>query len=129
MEKNKIKRFYIMPEVWVTVTQSQVFNWIKLLNEEGIETDCISITSSKNNDDEVKKIETSISGRFIEIHNHKRLFINDIYLSFILLRYYFQSVFKYEKVIFQTRLSTIGFTFSFLKWLPKTKFIKTVMVG
>jgi len=123
MEKNRIKRLYIMPEVWVTVTQSQVFNWIKLLSDEGIETDCLSITAKKNNVAEVNKIEESISGKFIEIHNYKKLLINDLYLIFILLKYYFKNVFKYDKIIFQTRLSAIGLTFAVLKWLPNARFI------
>jgi glycosyltransferase involved in cell wall biosynthesis len=124
MEKNKkIKRYYIMPEVWVTVTQSQVFNWVKLVNENGISTDCISITKSKNNVESVNIIEESIGGKFIEIKNYKTLIINDIYLSYILIKFYFKNLNKYDKIIFQTRMAQIGLTFAFLKWLPKTKFI------
>ncbi len=123
MENNKIKRFYIMPEVWVTVTQSQVFNWIKLISDKNISTDCISITTKKNTDSTVKKIEKSINGKFIEIHDPRRLIVNDIYMTCVLLKFYFKNVFKYKKIIFQTRLGTIGYTYAFLSWLPKAKFI------
>ena len=123
MERDKIKRYYIMPEVWVTVTQSQVFNWVKLVNEGGISTDCISITTNKLSSKEVIRIEESIGGRFYQIRNNKRLIINDLYLSCYLLKYYLKSVRSYEKVIFQTRMAPIGLTFAFLKWLPNTKFI------
>ena len=47
MIKKKIKRLYIMSEIWETVTQSQVFNWIKLVNQRDIESDCLSITTQK----------------------------------------------------------------------------------
>lgn len=123
MEKDRIKRFYIMPNVWVTVTQSQVFNWIKLVNEEGISTDCISISSKKHSDQDVKKIEDSISGRFIEIHDYSRLIVSDLFVTYILLKYYFKNVFRYKKIIFQTRILSLGLTYAILKWLPKAKFI------
>ena len=102
MEKNNIKRFYIMPRVWVTVTQSQVFNWIKLVNERGISTDCISITDKKIPQDEVRKIEESIQGKFIQVHDFKRLLVSDIYTFLIMLLlfsclYYLQRKRKNEK--------------------------------
>ena len=111
MEKNRIKRFYIMPEVWVTVTQSQVFNWVKLVNENGISTDCISITTKKLSKKNVENIEESIKGNFFEIKNHKRLIVNDIYLSFVLFKFYLKNINKYDKIIFQTRMATVGLTF------------------
>lgn len=123
MEKDRIKRFYIMPNVWVTVTQSQVFNWIKLINEEGISTDCISISSKKHSDQDVKKIEDSISGRFIEIHDFSRLIVSDLFITYIFLKYYFKNVFRYNKIIFQTRIMSLGLTYAILNWLPKAKFI------
>jgi len=43
--------------------------------------------------------------------------------SFILFKFYLKNINKYEKIIFQTRMATIGLTFSFLKWLPNTKLI------
>ncbi len=123
MENSKIKRFYIMPEVWVTVTQSQVFNWIKLVNEKGISTDCISIASTKHNTDIVNEFEKSLSGNFIQL-KARSLVINDIYLALNLIKYYRKNSKKYEKIIFQTRVSSIGFTFAVLRvLLPKAKFI------
>lgn len=123
MERDKIKRYYIMPEVWITVTQSQVFNWVKLVNQSGISTDCISIASNKLDSNEVKNIEKEIEGRFIQIKNYKTLIINDIYLSFHLFKYYFKNIRHYEKVIFQTRMAQIGITFALLRILPKAKLI------
>ena len=123
MESSKIKRLYIMPEVWSTVTQSQVFNWIKLVNEKGISTDCISITAKKHKKKDVEKIEKSLLGSFIEIHDFKKLIINDIHLILVLLNHYFKNVYKYEKIIFQTRLTSLSYVYALMKWLPKTKFI------
>ncbi|MCF6296964.1 MAG: glycosyltransferase [Flavobacteriaceae bacterium] len=119
----KIKRFYLMSEVWVTVTQSQVFNWIKLINQKGIPTDCISITTKKSSKKDVEKIEESIEGNFIEIHNRKRLIVSDIFLTLNLLKHYLKSLSNYKKIIFQTRLTGAGLTFGVLSWLPRSKFI------
>ncbi len=123
MGKGEIKRFYIMPEVWVTVTQSQVFNWLKLVNENGIATDCISFTPTRSSKEVVKEIEISIKGDFIEIYDFQRLIVNDIYLTINLLKYYLSNIFKYKKIIFQTRMPSIGLTFAFLSWLPRLKFV------
>ena len=122
MSNKKIKRFYIMPEVWVTVTQSQVFNWIKLVNERGISTDCISITDKKIPQDDVRKIEKSINGKFIQVHDFKRLLVSDIYTFFILFKFYLKNVFKYDKIIFQTRIG-IGTVYLILNLLPNVKLI------
>jgi len=123
MEKNSIKRLYIMPEVWETVTQSQVFNWITLINGNGISTDCLSITSEKIGNEKVKEIEKSISGEFIQIKSRLML-IGDIFLILFLLKYYFKNKNRYKKIVFQTRLSSIGLTFYLLNvLLPKAKFI------
>ncbi len=122
MNEDKIKRFYIMPEVWVTVTQSQVFNWIKLVNEQGLSTDCISITDKKNSQEDVRKIEESIQGKFIQVHDFKRLLVSDIYTFLVLFKYYLKNVFKYDKIIFQTRIG-IGTSYFILNWLPKVKLI------
>lgn len=123
MGKSNIKRFYLMPEVWVTVTQSQVFNWIKLVNENGIPTDCISVTTHKSSKETIKKIENSIQGRFIEIHNYNKLIIIDIFLIINLLKFYLGNVFMYKKIIFQTRMPSAGIAYAALSWLPKAKFI------
>ena len=122
MKENRIKRFYIMPEVWVTVTQSQVFNWIKLVNERGISTDCISITDKRTPQDDVRKIEESIKGEFIQIHDFKRLLVSDIYTFLMLFKFYLKNVVKYDKIIYQTRIG-IGTVFLILNWLPKVKLV------
>ena len=67
MIKKKIKRLYIMSEIWETVTQSQVFNWIKLVNQRDIESDCLSITTQKITNKEVQVIEDIIGGKFIKV--------------------------------------------------------------
>jgi glycosyltransferase involved in cell wall biosynthesis len=119
---NKIKRFYIMPEVWVTVSHSQVFNWIKLVNEHGISTDCISITNQQLKKEEISKIEESIHGKFTQIRARK-LGVVDLFLFFHLLRIYTKNINKYDKIIFQTRISSLGVTFWLLKKLPRVKLI------
>lgn len=122
MNKEKIKRFYIMPEVWVTVTQSQVFNWIKLVNENGISTDCISITNNKKSAEDVERIEKAIKGNFIQVHDFRRIIVSDIYTFLVLLKHYFKNVFSNEKIIYQTRID-VGSAFYFLRLLPKVVLI------
>ena len=111
-----------MPEVWVTVSKSQVFNWIKLINEYGISTDCLSITPKKLDRKNVKLIESEIKGDFYQIKNRKLLII-DIFLFMALLKYYVNNIFKYDKIIIQTRLNSIGFTFFILRFFPKIKLV------
>lgn len=123
MKNREVKRFYIMSEVWVTVTQSQVFNWIKLFTQRGLSTDCISITPEKKNITEIKEIENSIGGKFIEVHDYRTLIVSDLFIMFIILKYYFKSFSRYNKIIFQTRLNSLGFVFAALNWLPKIEFI------
>ena len=89
----KIKRFYLMPSVWATVTNSQVFNWIKLLDEKGIETDCISITNEKLPKEEVDMINNEINGSFHQI-SYKRYLISDFYLLINFLVFYFKCGFS-----------------------------------
>ena len=122
MEKANLRRVYIMPEVWVTVTHSQVFNWLKIIGEQGIPTDCISITTNKLSKSEVLEIENLISAKFIQIPVRKMI-VNELALVIILLRYYFKYRRDYDKFIFQTRMSSIGLTFKILSWLTNAKFI------
>ena len=58
--KHGIKRFYIMPAVWRTVTDSQVFNWVEVLNKSKVETDIISLVNNRYRQDneKVEEIET-----------------------------------------------------------------------
>ena len=112
-----------MPEVWVTVTESQVFNWIKLVNTAGISTDCISVSNKKSSAKEIERFKKSLGGDFFEINFKQRLIITDIVLILNLLKHYFKNVFKYKKIIFQTRMPTAGISFSALRWLPKARFI------
>ena len=111
-----------MPEVWVTVTQSQVFNWVKVINDSGGSTDCISITDSKMSQEDVEKIENSIHGKFYQVHDYKRFLLSDINTFLALFKHYLKNVFKYDKIIFQTRIG-IGTAYLFLNWLPKVKLI------
>lgn len=122
MEENNILRLYIMPEVWETVTQSQVFNWIELINGNGIKTDCLSITPEKLPKDRVTAIEKSIQGTFFQIPSRLML-VEDFFLTIFLLKYYYKNKSKYKKIIFQTRLSSIGISFFMVRMFTKAKLI------
>ena len=59
-----------MPGVWATVTNSQVFNWVKLIHDKGIKTDCLSISDIKPTKDEIQEIEGTIGGKFYTAHKY-----------------------------------------------------------
>ena len=118
----RIKRFYVLDKVKVTVTQSQVFNWVELLNEQGIETDCVSLTPEKISESQSRKLEESFGGQFYQVST-RTIILNEMNLALVLFRLYLSCRRKYDKIIFQTRLPNIGLTFYLLKNLPKTKFV------
>lgn len=118
----KIKRFYILPSVWSTVTNSQVFNWVEIVNKKSsIETDCISLTGRKIDITKVEKIEEKIQGKFYQ-RKTKRL-IGHLYSFYVFLSFYFKSVKHYDIIIFQTRVTMLGWAFTALRFLPKVKVI------
>lgn len=114
-----IKRINIVPAVWKTVTQSQVFNWIKIISEYGITTDCISLTGNKLGEKEVEEIENQINGRFYQRSVYPIL-LNDIYMVFVLISFYFKNIKKADKLIFQTRITKIGNAFQVVKIFPRS---------
>ena len=113
-----------MPAVWRTVTDSQVFNWVEVLNKINVQTDIISLVNDKfrQNKEKVSEIEKRTSGRFFQFKLYP-LLLNDVILTFRLLALYFQNVGKYDEIIFQTRMADLGHTFSLIKHLPKAKTI------
>lgn len=117
-----IKRINVVPAVWKTVTQSQVFNWIKIISEYGITTDCISLTGNKLSKKEVVDIENQLNGRFYQRSVYPML-LNDIYMVFVLVSFYFKNIKKADKLIFQTRITKIGNAFQIVKILPRSKMI------
>lgn len=120
----KSKRYFIMPSVWRTVTDSQVFNWVEVLNKQGVNTDLISLsnTSKMQNRDSVKQIEGRTGGRFYQCKLYPPI-VNDIVLLFLFLRLYLKDFQKFDKIIFQTRLAYVGFPFFIIKLFPKVKTI------
>ena len=118
----KIKRFYIMPAVWRTVSESQVFNWIELINEAGLSTDCISISKKSQSKENIKKIERSLKGRFYQYYLLPDI-ISDLYQFVIFFYHYLVNFFYYDKIIFQTRIPRIGSVLSVLRLFPKVRII------
>ena len=118
----RVKRFYLMPKVWRTVTNSQVFNWVKIINEHGISSDCISISKQVLDKDSVNEIEKLINGKFYQ-HNIFSPLLNDVYLFSVLLSYYIKCSSHYDTIIFQTRLPYIGIPLYLIKQLPKSRII------
>ena len=117
-----VKRYYFLPGIWATVTNSQVFNWIKLINDKGVDTDCVSLSNRKLKEKDIKSIEEAIGGKLYQFSSYL-MFLNDIFLLFILIFLYFRSVFKYDKIIFQTRIPSISFAFRVIGWFYKCKVI------
>jgi len=111
-----------MPEVWGTVSNSQVFNWIKLIDQMGISTDCISLSKNFVDLEKVDEIESKMGIKFQQFRPYFMI-INDVFLSFLLLFKYFKYVFKYDKVVFQTRIPNVAIAFRFMAIFYKTEII------
>lgn len=121
--KSNIKRFYILPAVWGTVTKSQVFNWVELVNKNSdIHTDCISLTHKKVDGNQVKSIEDLIKANFFQYKTNIPV-LGHLYIFYIFLNFYFKNVKNYDKIIFQTRITMTGWAFTILRFLPKVKLI------
>lgn len=121
--QNSIKRFYILPEVWGTVTNSQVFNWVEVVSKNSnIKTDCISLTGKKIDATRVKAIEEKINGNFYQF-NAKIPFLGHLYVLIVFLKFYFKNVNSHDKILFQTRITMLGWVFTVLRFLPKVKLI------
>ena len=120
----KSKRYFIMPPVWRTVTDSQVFNWVEILNEHDIKTDLISLSNIEKmqNKESVRQIEGRTGGRFYQYKLYPPI-INDIVLIFLFLRLYIKDFHNFDKIIFQTRVASVGIPLSIIKLLPKVKTI------
>jgi glycosyltransferase involved in cell wall biosynthesis len=122
--KESIKRFYIMPAVWRTVTVSQVFNWVRIFNDHNISTDVISLTDPKREQSETQKeeIKELIKGRFYQ-YRLKPMIWNELILFFRLYDFYKINKDQFKHVIFQTRMPSIGLTFFLLKIFTNSKII------
>lgn len=117
-----IKRFYLMPKVWRTVTDSQVFNWVRIVNDNGVSTDCISFSKTKEDSVSISNIEKKIGGNFIQYNIYSPI-LNDFYVFVKLLKHYFQSFGKYKVIIFQTRMPNLGIPLRLISLFPKSRIV------
>jgi glycosyltransferase involved in cell wall biosynthesis len=120
--ENKIKRVYLMPEIWATVTQSQVFGWLETQKSIGFSADLISFSSNTQKDINRKDIEERIDGEFFQ-YKSKPMFVQDVFVLLVLLKYYRNHSKNNDKIIFHTRIQTIGFILSIINLLPKARVI------
>ena len=111
-----------MPDIWETVTDSQVFGWMDNLNRMGFPTTIISFATKIVSVSQKRKIENKIGGNFYQ-YKQKKMFINDIFTVFILFLHYIKVFGKTNKIIFQTRVSNIAVPLVIIKFLPKTRII------
>lgn len=122
----KIIRYYIMPEIWETVTDSQVFGWLELLNKNGYPSNCISLVGWKNfingkaNKEAIRK---KIGGRFFQIPIIPKILLSDLQFFIIFFFIWIKEVFIVKKIIIQTRMSSVSMALSFVKILPKVRII------
>ena len=113
-----------MSYVGRTVTDSQVFNWVEVLKQHGVNTDLISLSNKQKmqNKDAVNQIEKKTGGKFYQYKLYPPI-INDLVLFFIFLKLYLSDYSKYDRIIFQTRLEGVGIPFFIIRLLPKVKTI------
>jgi len=120
----KSKRYFIMSYVGRTVTDSQVFNWVEVLKQHGVNTDLISLSNKQRmqKKDAVIQIEKKTGGSFYQYKLYPPI-INDLVLLFIFLKLYLSDFIKYDRIIYQTRLEGVGMPFFIIGLLPKVKTI------
>jgi len=123
----EIVRYYIMSEIWETVTQSQVFGWLELLNKNGYPASCISLvdikTLFKKNMHPDVEVSDQIGGKFYLIPILKKIFLIDIQIFFILFFIWLKEIIRAKKIIFQTRLQYIAYPLYYIRLFPKVKII------
>ncbi len=127
-DKN-LTRYYIMPEIWKTVSQSQVFGWLELLNKSGYPSSCISLVLWKSffrsNKEKINKVEITkkIGGKFYEIPVIDKPYIFDVLIVAVLFYFWMKKVLFSKRIIFQTRLQNLSYGLSFINLFPKVKII------
>ena len=124
----KIGYYYLMPEVWETVTDSQIFSWLNLLSGEGYAVHCISFTKigkKRKTAVNLSRIRGKIGGGlFYQFPILKKgNILIDIQVFFILLFFYLKNCHGYNKVVFQSRISGYSFAFYALKKIINFKLI------
>jgi len=121
-------RYYLMPEVWATVTESQVFGWVKLANDNGYTTHCLSILDFRkylrNRSIDKRKIASQIGGRFrqLPIIANASLAI-DIQVFLVLLMIWMKEFLVVDKLVFQSRMSAVSYALSWIRRFPKVRVI------
>jgi hypothetical protein len=121
MEK-KIARFYIMGETAPTITDSQVFNWMEVLNKNGYPTSIISFIKKIDENLDFERVNKKTGGKYYQ-YKSKNTFFNFIYYYRIFKKHYLNASMKADKVIFQTRTSGVALPLLLLKIFTNAKII------
>ena len=121
-------RYYLMPEVWATVTESQVFGWVRLANDSGFTTHCLSILDFRkylrNRRIDKRKIASQLGGRFRQIPIIANASIAiDIQVFVVLLMIWLKEFLVVDKLVFQSRMSAISYALSWIRRFPKVRVI------
>jgi len=122
---SRIIRLYLFGE-YNPVVESQVINWLGILSNKGIITNCISILGKNNQKlTEVDKmsLETRINGSYYEYIHVKFPLIRDIGFAILILKLYKHYINKCDSLIFQCRNGLLGSAIILLKCLPKVTLI------
>lgn len=120
--QNTIIRFFVMTKMGLTVTDSQVFGWMNLLNKRGYSTSIISFIKKIDSTINKNSFRENIGGDYFQYQN-KLAFFNDMFSFITFLNHYIQSRKKAKKIIFQTRTSGVAFSLIALKLFTNAKII------
>ena len=108
----KYLRIYISKEVSPTVAKSQMINWAKVLQVDGIDTLFVIYYVRTN------KLISVFEGSNIAVTFRKNSNINlvsTIIVTISLIKLYFSNKNNYQKIIIQTRTQSVAFTFLILR--------------
>jgi len=111
-----------MTRIGLTVTDSQVFGWMQLLNQQGYPTSIISMVNELNTDLDMESITKKTGGKYFQYRN-KIPFLGNLFFFFKFLNHYLAARKNSEKVIFQTRTSGAAIPLIVLKILTRVKIV------
>lgn len=118
-------RYIFIQEYKPTIIDSQVINWIELLDGMFSENHIVSILPTRNvklADEKTRDVENRIHGGYHELVLSKMILIRDFQLLLYILKLYVKHV-RRAQVIMQSRFILFYLVAPALFWLPKLRFV------
>jgi glycosyltransferase involved in cell wall biosynthesis len=119
----KTIRYFITGIIGKSVANSQIFNWGEVLAERGLKTKFVIFYRSKQ---DVLKMTADATQPIIKIPIIKFFIVRNIIHFVSLFGLYFIAIFRYRKVIFQSRNSEVAPSLAILRIFPGVKIVSDI---